>query len=434
MPIRFPKTFPKAGLKTRIAPGLAVLAAGLCLPFPVSVGASATPAETPPAAAAGMSAEAAPISLNSAIDDAAQPAIHAPVDKAEVDARIGALMRRPEMVGLSVAIIENGQITFSKGYGQTERGGPSVTKDTVFRWASVSKGVGAATALILAEEGHFGLMSPVEAFVPSLELSPNLKAMTLEDVLSQRSGMVPNAYDRRIEDGQPAKKIRANLKTVRSVCEPGQCYSYQNVLFDSVAEMTETVTGLPYKAVVAERIFGPLGMNTASLTLEGLARSRSWAKPHNRRGAPYRRVKPTYYRVPAAAGVNSSIVDLARWTQAQMIENSHVLSSGLQAELQLGRINTPRENRNMRRHFHALKDSQYALGWRTYDYEGRRVVGHRGAVEGYRAAVLFDPEINSGVAMLWNSATGRPNGLQLEIFDQIYGNPKRDWMRLSQKW
>jgi len=55
-------------------------------------------------------------------------------------------MRRPEMVGLSVAIIENGQITFAKGYGKTEKRGDAVTADTVFRWASVSKSVGSATA------------------------------------------------------------------------------------------------------------------------------------------------------------------------------------------------------------------------------------------------------------------------------------------------
>lgn len=356
------------------------------------------------------------------------------VDKAEVDARVRDLMRRPEMIGLSVAIVENGAITFAKGYGETERGGPPVTADTVFRWASVSKGVGAATALLLAEEGHFGLRSPVEAFAPSLDLAEGLKKMTLEDVLSQRSGVIRNAYDRRIEDGQSAKNIRSDFKGVRSVCEPGQCYSYQNVLFDTVSEMAETVTGLPYKAVVAERIFRPLGMKTASLTLEGLTRSKSWAKPHNRRGAMYRRVKPTYYRVPAAAGVNSSIVDLARWMQAQMNENSQVVSSGLQAELQMERIETPRENRNMRRHFHALKNSHYALGWRTYDFDGHQIVGHRGAVEGYRAAVLFDPQLDTGVALLWNSSTGRPNGLQLEIFDQVYGLKKRDWMRLNQKW
>ncbi len=361
-----------------------------------------------------------------------------PVDTAEIDNRIKALMSRPEMIGMSVAIIENGQITFAQGYGLTQKGGDAVSDavsaDTVFRWASLSKGIGSATALLLAEEGHFGLNSPVAAFAPSLELPASQSSLTLENLLSQSSGMMRNAYDGRIEDGQSGRAIRAKLADVRSVCEPGSCYSYQNALYDSVSEMAETVTGLPYKAVVSERIFKPLNMDSASLTLAGLARSKSWAKPHNRYGAQYRRVKPTYYRVPAAAGVNSSITDLAKWVQAQMADDSGVLPPSLQTELQTGRINTPRESRNMRRHFKALKNSEYALGWRTYDLEGRRVVGHRGAVEGYRAAVLFDPEIKSGVAMLWNSSTGRPNGLQLEIFDQIYGQPKRDWMRLNQKW
>lgn len=373
-------------------------------------------------------------------NDVAEPAIaETPsastfVDKTEIDARIKDLMRRPEMIGLSIAIVENGTLTFSKGYGLTEKGGDNVTADTVFRWASVSKGVGSAAALLLTEDGYFGLNSRVKAFAPSLDLPPTQNSLTLEDVLSQRSGMIRNAYDRRIEDGQTARQIRGRLASVRSICEPGSCYSYQNVLYDTVSEMIETVTGLPYKAVVSERIFKPLGMNSASMTLEGLSRSRSWAKPHNSRGAQYNRVKPTYYRVPAAAGVNSSVNDLAKWVLANVNEDSPVLAPSLQAELQLGRIETPRENRNMRRHFNALTDSEYALGWRTYDYQGHDVVGHRGAVEGYRASVLFDPELKSGVALLWNSSTGRPNGLQLEIFDQIYGLPKRDWMRLRQKW
>ncbi len=369
-----------------------------------------------------------------AVTAAPTPQASAFVDKTEINTRINDLMRRPEMVGLSVAIIENGQITFAKGYGRTERGGDKVTADTVFRWASVSKGVGAAAALLLAEDGYFGLNSPIKAFAPSLDLPPAQDGLTLEDILSQRSGMIRNAYDRRIEDGQSARFIRASLSGVRSVCEPGQCYSYQNVLYDTVSEMIETVTKLPYKAVVSERIFKPLGMDSASLTLEGLSRSRSWAKPHNSRGAQYRGVKPTYYRVPAAAGVNSSITDLAKWTLANMSEDGSVLSPSLQTELQTGRIDTPRENRNMRRHFKALTNSEYALGWRTYDYDGHAVVGHRGAVQGYRASVLFDPELQTGVVMLWNSSTGRPNGLQLEIFDQVYGSPKRDWMRLRQKW
>jgi len=86
------------------------------------------------------------VSPLAAEDIAAPPKTETPqasalVDKVEIDARINDLMRRPEMVGLSIAIIENGQITFAKGYGQTEKGGDAVTADTVFRWASVSKGV-----------------------------------------------------------------------------------------------------------------------------------------------------------------------------------------------------------------------------------------------------------------------------------------------------
>ena len=405
----------KAGLR------LAVLACGLNAALPPSALAN----DDRPTAIVTPTAEQASLPI-------ASPSHF--VDKTEIDARIKDLMRRPEMVGLSIAIIENGELTFSKGYGRTEKGGDPVTADTVFRWASVSKGVGSAAALLLAEEGYFGLNSPVKAFTPSLDLPRSQNGLTLEDVLSQRSGMIRNAYDRRIEDGQTARHIRANLATVRSVCEPGGCYSYQNVLYDAVSEMIETVTGLPYKAVVSERIFKPLDMDSASMTLEGLSRSKNWAKPHNSSGAQYSRVKPTYYRVPAAAGVNSSVNDLAKWVLANMDEGNPVLSQGLQAELQKGRIDTPRENRNMRRHFKALTDSEYALGWRTYDYDGHDVVGHRGAVEGYRASVLFDPELKTGVALLWNSSTGRPNGLQLEIFDQVYGLQKRDWMRLRQKW
>ena len=75
--------------------------------------------------------------------------------------------------------------------------------------------------------------------------------------------------------------------------------------------------------------------------------------------------------------------------------------------------------------------SQYALGWRDYNYHGHRLIGHQGAVMGYRATVLFDPQRHSGIAMLWNSQTGRPVGLQLELLDRMYGLPRTDWLGLD---
>ena len=355
------------------------------------------------------------------------------IDIEELDKRASQLMHQLEMVGLSVAVVEDGKMTWAKGYGETLRDSNMlVTADTVFRWASVSKGVAAATVLSLEEDGHITLAEPAKAHAASLELPASEKHISIEDLLSHRVGIVRNAYDNRIEGGKGAKTVRRALKELKYLCEPGTCHTYQNAAYDASSEIVESVTGLPYKSAVQERIFGPLGMTTATTTLEGLQRSKSWARPHGRHGSRINRVKETYYRVPAAAGVNSSVKDLAKWMTAQMPAEEK-LPETILSEMQTPRVQTPREQRFLNRRYRALENAHYGLGWRVYDYAGHKVVGHRGGVEGYRALVLFDPEKRSGIAMMWNSPHTRPIGLQLEFMDQLYGLPKRDWLRLNKK-
>ena len=86
-----------------------------------------------------------------------------------------------------------------------------------------------------------------------------------------------------------------------------------------------------------------------------------------------------------------------------------------------------------RRYGGHLRDARYALGWRVYKYgtPGYRVVGHRGAVDGYRSLILFDPERNSGVVALWNSNSRAPVGVQFEVMDMIYDLPEKDWLQLD---
>ncbi len=360
------------------------------------------------------------------------PAYAGSIDTRDIDRRVKEMMSELPMVGMAVAIVEDGEITFVKGYGETQKGsGDKVTGDTVFRWASVSKGVAAATVLSLSEDGYFGLSSPIKAHAPSVNLPDSKYTATVEDVLTHRVGIVRNAYDTKIEDGHDAKLVRASLGGLNRLCEPGDCHTYQNVAYDAVAEMIENSAKIPYKSVVAERFFKPLEMTTASLSLEGLQQSKSWARPHNKRGKPIKAVKPTYYRLPGAAGVNSSVTDLAKWMMAQMRSGDTILPSTLQAELQAPRVYTPRENRLMRWRYPDMTNAHYGLGWRVYDYAGHRVVGHRGAVEGYRAQVLFDPEKQSGIAVMWNTPHGKPVGLQFEFLDQLYGRPHQNWMRLA---
>jgi len=181
----------------------------------------------------------------------------AQISTAEIDRRASLLMNQLEMTGLAVAIVENGQTTFAKGYGETLRdSGELVTADTVFRWASVSKGVAANTLLSLVEEGAFNLADSAESLAPSLDLpGPESANVNLVHLLSHQTGIVRNAYDNRIEGGRAAKPTRAALSNLKPICAPGTCHTYQNVAYDASSEIIEektnlawTVRALPWKA------------------------------------------------------------------------------------------------------------------------------------------------------------------------------------------
>ena len=363
----------------------------------------------------------------------------APVDQDRLDERLTRLMEDDTMVGLAVAVIEDGEITFARGYGATRFGGDPVTEDTVFRWASLSKGVASTTVGKMAAQGQLALTDTISKFRTSLRLPlGGEKVGTLDDLLSHKIGIVPNAYDTRLEDGRDPAEIRRSLAKLNRTCPVGDCHTYQNVAFDAIAEVVSSVRGLDFEDVVRLELFEPLGMVSASFGSEALKGSISWAEPHRKRRIdvkPVRRtVKQSYYRVPAAGGVNGSILDLAHFARAQMGLAPEVLSDDTLTELHTPRIYTRREQSSMSRRYGGhLRDARYALGWRVYKYgqPGYRVVGHRGAVEGYRSLILFDPERNSGVVALWNSNARQPVGVQFEVMDMIYGLPEKDWLQIN---
>lgn len=355
------------------------------------------------------------------------------IDYRHIDQRLSRLVDSKDMVGVAVAIVENGQISFVKGYGVTQIGtSDPVTPTTVFRWASLSKGVAGTLVAELAREGRLSLDTPVSQFQTTLRLPGGGEdRVTVRDLLSQRTGVVRNAYDEKLEEGQDPKLIRASLAQLPAFCSPGQCYTYQNVAFDAASEVVQRVTGRPYGDVVRDKLFLPLGMTNASVGRAGLESAISWARPHRSRGQMLQ-TKDAYYRVPAAGGVNSSIFDLAKWMRAQMGGATSVLPSALLDEIHAPLVATPPHGPRGEAD-RALNAHAYGLGWRDFSYAGHRQVGHRGAVDGYRSLILFDPVERTGIAMLWNSHSSKPVGLQLELLDMLYGLPRHDWMKLDEK-
>ena len=359
--------------------------------------------------------------------DVARPAR---IDYHRLEARIEQLMQNPDMVGLAVGTIEGGQVRFVKGYGETlALSGVPVTPDTVFRWASLSKSVAAALVVGLAEDGKLSLDAPVSTLHTSLTVPGGARAVTVADVLSHRLGLVRNAWDDRLEAGEDPRLLRRTLASLPPLCPPASCYAYQNIAFDTASEIVEQVTRSNYAGVAQARLFAPLGMKRTTIGRTGLESAENWAQPHRHNRRPTT-VTDVYYRVPAAGGVNSSVHDLLRWMQAQMGGAPGVLSPAALATMHRPRVATPPQRRRGQMD-RALTDAHYGLGWRTYDYAGHALVGHRGAVDGYRSLMLFDPVERSGIVMLWNSNASKAAGLQLEFFDLLYGLPATDWLQLS---
>jgi beta-lactamase class C len=363
---------------------------------------------------------------------ALSPASRQDVDYRLLDARLKRLMTKPGMVGLAVGVVENGRITFLQGYGETLAGsGEPVTPETVFRWASVSKGVAATMVAKLAEQGKIDLQAPVVNYAPDLKLpAGNEYKATVGDLLSHRLGLYRNAYDNKLEEGQDPSFLRASLAQLNPVCAPGTCWDYQNVAYDASSEIVSRITKLPYEQAVQRYLFNPIGMASGSVSMAGLQASRSWAKPHSvgKRPLP---IVDTYYKVPGAGGINSNIKDMALWMEAQLGELPDVIDGKVLDTIHAPYVVTPTERGRLRKFLERLGTAWYGYGWRSYDYAGHHIIGHRGGINGYRSLILFDPEKKSGVVALWNSNTSQPGGLEFEVMDMIYHLPFRDWLELS---
>lgn len=347
-------------------------------------------------------------------------------DYAALDRQLTELTARPEMAGLAVAVVEDGKLRFVRTYGVVDNDSQApVTPKTVFRWASVSKTVAGTLATALASEGALDLDRPVGSWPTTLRLPEGAEArVTLAQLLSHRTGLTKNAYDEKLEDGERPQLVRAELSAAPLQCQPGTCHTYQNVAFDAATEILSHAAKRPFTDSVSERFFLPLGMKSASYGMAGLTGAKDWARPHN--GRQVRPVKEAYWGVPAAAGVESDIVDFARWLQAAMGEKPEILGPAELKLAQAPRVNTARLYGGDLRE--AISDAGYGLGWRSFNYADRRYVGHSGAVDGYRATLIFDPVNRNGVVAMWNSNWGRPFRIPFAVFDSLDQRTTTDWL------
>ncbi len=344
--------------------------------------------------------------------------------------------RSGRVSGLAAAIVQDDHVLLERGIGYADATKHlPVTKNTVFRLASLSKAFASALTAMLVDEGMLHWNTRVTNVLPTFELHDiaATSRLTVRDILSQRVGLPHNTYDRLLEREEPYQELVEKLRDVPMTCDVGDCYGYQNITFAMIGDITYAVSGDFFYHQVEKRIFHPLHMRTATYGRDELEASKSWARPHIHRHHRWQpiTIKQAYYHVPAAAGVNASISDMSEWLIAQMGERPNVLSPALLKTVHTPLVETPHERRATAWRRARLKDAEYALGWRVYDYAGHTLIYHAGAVQGYRSMIAFFPEYRFGAVMLWNCGCALPSGLMPMLLDRYLGLKEVDWAGLA---
>ena len=278
-----------------------------------------------------------------------------------------------------------------------------VDEHTVFRIASVSKTFAAGLTGLLVQEGRLTWEDRLVDHLPDFRIDGDSSQVRLLNLIGQSTGLVPHAYDNLIEDGVPMEQIREKFQDLSYICTPGDCYTYQNGIFSLIEPVLEKAASRPYARLMEERIFRPLDMRNASVGYQPFIRNPNRARPHVKSRGRWKTVsvKPNYYRVAPAAGVNASAVDMGKWLTAQMGGRPAVMDPVLVETLTQPRVATARDLR--RKYWRdMLSDAHYGLGWRIYQLGEHAIAYHSGWVSGYRADLAWSDDHGIGIALLMN--------------------------------
>ena len=304
--------------------------------------------------------------------------------------------------GVSIAVIDNFEVVWAKGYGvaDAKKKNP-VTTSTLFQAASISKTVNAVAVLQLMEQQKINLNEDINTYLKSWKFpyteKSNGKKITTKHLLSHTAGLSTSGFDgymkakkvpnlTQILDGKKTNDSEA----VRSISEPGLAFQYSGGGILITQQMIEDISKSSYESYISNNILQPLGMNNSLYALNKNLKQKDLASGHWWNG---KRLKNKYNIYPelAAAGLWTTPTDLAKFVialQKSLSEEQEALISKPTAELMF----TP-----------VLDNHITALGTFIRDKKGTLYFDHSGSNEGFTCHYYGSMEDGKGVIVMTNA-------------------------------
>lgn len=365
--------------------------------------------------------------------------IFAQIDLTQMDDYLSDSRVDWEIPGMAIAIVKDGKVLLSKGYGVKEAGKDDlVDEHTLFAIASNTKAFVSAAISVLVAEGQLSWDDRVKEIIPDFELYDAYVSdqTTIRDLLCHRVGLGTFSGDMMwYKSNLNVNQLIASLKHVPPAYSFRSGYGYSNLMFITAGEVIKRVSGLEWQEFVANEFFSPLDMKRTITSTNQLSGKGNFATPHKPFEAGNQPIDwVNWDNMGAAGGIISSANDMSKWMIMQLNkgiwDNDTILDRKQQVQMWTPHNNHTVSDQSIERipgrHFDA-----YGLGWSLGDYYGNMTVSHSGGYDGMYSKVFLVPDQNLGIAILTNSMKGNTTPLCYYIVNQFIEKDHRDW---SKEW
>jgi CubicO group peptidase (beta-lactamase class C family) len=279
-----------------------------------------------------------------AVDKAAfatiEPALQAVIDSGDLSGAVTLVWRGGEELQFTAI-----------GKRDIEAGLP-MTRDTLFRIASMTKPITSAAALMLMEEGKLALEDPITKWAPEFsnmrvlkdaagaldDTYPAPRDITIEDLMTHRSGLayafssvgpIAHAYQKALgdplgTDRDPDDWMRA-LAALPLLYPPGERMHYSHST-EVLGYLVGRIAGMPFRDFLSRRIFEPMGMVDTDFWIPPAKRGRA-AKLYRLKDdlsgleeAPFPMLEAPPRLTPGGGGLISTLDDYLKFARMLMNE------------------------------------------------------------------------------------------------------------------
>jgi serine beta-lactamase-like protein LACTB len=298
---------------------------------------------------------------------------------------------------LSIALVDDQHVVWAKGFGYQDRAHKlPATAETVYRVGSVSKLFTDVAIMQLVEEGKLDLDAPLVKYVPDFKpiYKPEHKPITLRMLMAHHSGLIREPpIGNYFDPTEPSlEKSIGSLNGIELVYAPNQREKYSNAAIGLVGYTLQKTQGEKFETYVQKKVLNPLGMKLSAFeptptVRKNLAEALMWT--YHGREFP----APTFELGVTPAGcMYSTVLDLAKF-------QSCLFADGKIGDKQLIKPETLKE---MFRPQFAKGEGErgFGLGFMVGELEGKKRIGHGGAIYGFATEFAALPSEKLGVVVV----------------------------------